>query len=355
MATPRAATSIFQGFFISYAAGPLHLCVAEISLTASKHFGVLGRSWARMIVVFALASACMPADARASAVTPGTIIQLYDSYGTTGGGEFDGQIVGTSAQIDFISFCLETNEYFTPGQNLLVQDVSTEARAGGSGGPHPDPISNETAYLFTQFALGTLSDYAFASSGSDRVADANSLQRALWYLEQELGTTDTLTELTALDYQAAVWVNEATNAGWTDTGNVHVLNLLRQDSTGNYTIKAQDQLYYQSVPEPASHGKATPPVLSSIVRPCRRVRIACRDIHSVHSIPHQLPHRSRPSSRLMNRFARTYPAPTTRLRLFTFKMRLSRTSVRGPTGWSVRCCRSARTAWGRFRCRPAGV
>jgi len=185
-------------------------------------------------------------------ITPGTIIQLYDSFGTTGGGEFNGQIVGTSSAFDFISFCLETNEYFSPGQNLLVNDVSYEARAGGSGGPHPDPISNETAYLFTQFSLQTLSNYAFNSVGSDRVDDANSLQRAIWYLEQELGTVDTTVELAALDLQASQWVDEATSAGWTSIGNVRVLNLLRTDASGNYTVKAQDQLYYQSVPEPGS-------------------------------------------------------------------------------------------------------
>src|SRR5262245_42744835 len=185
-------------------------------------------------------------------VAPGTIIQLYDSYGTTGGGEFNGQIVGTSTAFDFISFCLETNEYFSPGQNLRVDDVSTEARSGGSGGPQPDPISFATAYLFTQFFQKTLSDYAFASTGSDRVDDANSLQRAIWYSEQELGTVDTLTELQTLDLQAWKWVNEASAAGWTDVGNVRVLNLLRQDGSGNYTVKAQDQLYYEQVPEPSS-------------------------------------------------------------------------------------------------------
>jgi hypothetical protein len=177
-------------------------------------------------------------------LSPGSVIRLYDSYGSTGGGEFNGQVVGTSAAIDFISFCLEINEYFSPGQNLLVKDVSTEARNGGAGGPSPDPISYATAYLFTEFALQTLTGYDFGS-GAARLASANSLQRAIWYLEQEI-------PMGQLDAQALAWVNQATAAGWTDVGNVRVLNLLRQDLTGAYTLNAQDQLYLQSVPEPAS-------------------------------------------------------------------------------------------------------
>lgn len=179
-------------------------------------------------------------------LAPGSVIRLYDSYGTTGGGEFNGQIVGTSAAIDFISFCLELNEYFSPGQSLLVRDISTEARNGGAGGPSPDPISYATAYLFTEFSLQTLSGYDFGSEAA-RVASANSLQRAIWYLEQEI-------PMSQLDAQALAWVDQATaaTAGWTSVGNVRVLNLLRQDSTGAYTLNAQDQLYLQSVPEPAS-------------------------------------------------------------------------------------------------------
>ena len=178
-------------------------------------------------------------------VAAGNIIRLYDSFGNTGGGEFNGQIVGTSPAVDFISFCLETNEFFTPGQDLLVSGVSNAARAGGVGGGNPDPISNLTAYLFTQFSLGTLSNYSFGSTGADRVADANSLQRALWFLEEE---TTSLT-----DIQASLWVDEAQKAvaaGWSNS-QVRVLNLMRRDGSGNFTIRAQDQLYF-SVSEPST-------------------------------------------------------------------------------------------------------
>ena len=50
--------------------------------------------------------------------------------------------------------------------------------------------------------------------------------------------------------QAQTWVNAAIAAatvGWSSPGNVSVLNLLNANGT-----KAQDQLYYKSVPEPGS-------------------------------------------------------------------------------------------------------
>jgi hypothetical protein len=194
--------------------------------------------------------------ASADIVTAGSYVVLSDSFGTTGGGEFNGQIVGTSPAVDFISFCLETNEYFTPGQPLLVSSISDAATmggvAGGSFNPvtgrYEDPVRSATEWLFTQFATQTLTGYAFASTGADRVNSANALQNALWYLENEV---------TSVSGQAQTWVNAAIAAelsGWVDPGNVVVLNLLRRDGNGHYTVKAQDQLIYQSVPEPGTTG-----------------------------------------------------------------------------------------------------
>jgi hypothetical protein len=99
--------------------------------------------------------------------------------------------------------------------------------------------------------LGTLNGYAFGdpvspSGIAERVADANSLQLAFWFLEQEVAYS-------ALDSQAKTWVTAALNSGFTGLGNVHVLNLFQLDANGKVTAKAQDQLYYvHSVPEPGS-------------------------------------------------------------------------------------------------------
>lgn len=189
--------------------------------------------------------------AGAVSIAPGSYIRLYDSYGTTSGGEFNLDVVGSPAGFDAIVFCLETNEFMSFGQVLLVDDISTEARLGGTGGGSPDPISYETAYLFTQFSLGTLSSYDFAGPSPLRTPDANSLQTAIWFLENELGATT----LAQLDAQAKAWVIEAQNANWSSLGKVRVLNLKRQAGDGSFSVFAQDQLYYDpTIPEPGAVG-----------------------------------------------------------------------------------------------------
>jgi hypothetical protein len=204
----------------------------------------------RTVAAVALASLAFASSAAATPVlTAGSKIKLYDSYGNTGGGEFGADIVGTSSAIDFVTFCIEYNEHFSPGQELLVSAVSTQAVLGGVGGGNPDPLDPRTAYLFTKFTLGTLGGYDFASTGTPRVSDANSLQKAIWYIEQEISSLSG-------DSQALAWFAEADNAvtsgAWAGLGNVRALNLLRKDSSGNFTVQAQDQLYMLPVPEPST-------------------------------------------------------------------------------------------------------
>lgn len=180
-------------------------------------------------------------------VYSGDLITLADSYGNTGGGEFKANILGKGSTVDFITFCLEKNELFTPGHQLKVASVTTAAVNGGVAGGNPDPIDARTAYLFTQYTLGTLGGYDYANTGAARVADANSLQLAFWLLENEITSTT--------DAQALAWIAQATTAindgDWYGLGNVRVLNLMKKDRWGNFTVKSQDQLYL-FVPEPGS-------------------------------------------------------------------------------------------------------
>jgi hypothetical protein len=85
----------------------------------------------------------------------------------------------------FQTFCLETNEFVTIPGNYYV-DLSNEARAGGAGGGTPDPISVGTAWLYRQFATGSLSGYDYDPDG-DREESAGLLQNAIWCLENEIG------------------------------------------------------------------------------------------------------------------------------------------------------------------------
>ena len=136
--------------------------------------------------------------------------------GANNGGSFNIDKIGDDEGILFSTFCLERNEYFSPGETLLVGSVSNAAVQGGLSGGNPDPISSATAFLFYQWATDQI---------AHTTANANALQLAIWHLEGELEKTPGFDTLT-----------------------------LTNDARGNYTVHAQSQLIYNptSVPEPAT-------------------------------------------------------------------------------------------------------
>jgi hypothetical protein len=84
----------------------------------------------------------------------------------------------------FQSFCLEAFEYL-PLNTTYNAVPNTRAVEGGIG-PAGDPISKGTAYLYYQFASGTLAGYDYADA-IDRTKSAEGLQKAIWALEDEGG------------------------------------------------------------------------------------------------------------------------------------------------------------------------
>lgn len=183
------------------------------------------------IAIFCLMVSAFTANA--DPINVGDIIKLYDGPGTTGGGEFK---VYKSGQYLFDTFCLETDEYFNYGADLVVASITENAIAGGSGGPEPDPIDPRTAYLYYHFRMGDLKDYNY-SDPNGRVNSANDLQQAIWYIEGETpGVNNYFVELA----QSKIESGE-----WSGLGNVRVMNLT--DAVGN---KKQDQLVL--VPEPST-------------------------------------------------------------------------------------------------------
>jgi len=181
----------------------------------------------------------------------GTVLGI--TYSAGAGGEFtikpiDGPLVGVESNYSsltkniknapsFQSFCLETRETMSSGEYVF----NTKAIEGGVG-PGGDPISPETAYLYTQFARGVLSSYDYSNTGVGRSVSAAELQRAIWELE---GETIGSGQLPATTGQAATWKAEATAAAWATIRNVRVLNIT--DASGS--IK-QDMLVL--VPTPAA-------------------------------------------------------------------------------------------------------
>jgi hypothetical protein len=164
-------------------------------------------------------------------------------FGTTGGGEFQVELVAgwsftpTSLGYDkgFETFCVEINEHIRFDQKYYV-DISDAAIRGGAAGQEPpgsgrDPLDPKTAYLYTRFITGSLTGYDYENTGIGRVASADAFQRVIWYIENEITTLPS--------GLATTFYNDAAAASWTDIGNIRIMNVYaNEDLTGN----RQDQL-----------------------------------------------------------------------------------------------------------------
>lgn len=191
----------------------------------------------------------IPISSYADPISVGETIYLYDRYGSTNGGAFGVQNTSGGASHPandlFLTFCLETNEYFVPGQALRVGNISTNAVHGGSGGYNSavggDPLDSRTAFLYYHFRANDLDDLTSGNPPGQRfaynVAGADALQTAIWYIEQESGGQN--------NYLVALANNAIASGQWNGLGAVRVMNLVSPN--GN---RAQDQLVL--VPEPST-------------------------------------------------------------------------------------------------------
>jgi hypothetical protein len=156
----------------------------------------------------------------------------------------------------FQTFCVETGEFVSQPMNVNVSTTYAGGAEGWShavmGGTPPlgDNLETKTAYLYTQFATGLLSNYAYTApvNGLTRAQTAGALQRVIWSLEGEGGDDFTQQYMgvslgSGQVSLANAWLQEASNAGWTGIGDVRVLNM--STVTGGL---AQDQLYLVPAP-----------------------------------------------------------------------------------------------------------
>ena len=220
----------------------------------------------RVFTVVSLAM-CTAGPALGAGVFVGHVA-LFDSYGTTGGGEFRASTTdlsftpvnsGTSFQGGiastaglFETFCVEYNEeinFNTPYRAYLNDRTlaSDSAYNGGAHGGNADQLDSMTAYLYTAFMNHTLASGYDYSNAFTRSADADALQTAIWHIEQE----DDGSGLSGL---ALAYWTEAYNAvnvahTWSGIGNVRILNLV-DDAGGNH----QDQLVMIPLPGVAGMG-----------------------------------------------------------------------------------------------------
>jgi len=200
----------------------------------------------RAVVFFSLLTLLSTggAIADASPLMPGDDIRILNGPGTTGGGEFTIVVDETTS---FVSFCLQQTEYINFVNAFNVDSISSYAVsdpvARGGDAQGKDYLSEQTAFLYTQFRDGTLTGYNYG--GPNRWQSANDLQYAIWMFEQEIPTI--------LSNPFVMLANNAVTLGtWSGLGNVRVMNLSLNG------VESQDQLMLvpgrdiTEVPEPAS-------------------------------------------------------------------------------------------------------
>jgi hypothetical protein len=151
----------------------------------------------RNAVLAAVVTLAMAQSAVAASVTFYRINGYYSgqggeftAIGTPYVGHYDPLATATHPThgVGFQTFCLELDERLQMG---VTYDYTIDSWAieGGVGGPSPDPLSYGTAWLYSQFARGTLADYDY-DPNAGRSSSAAELQEAFWWLEDELDLAD---------------------------------------------------------------------------------------------------------------------------------------------------------------------
>jgi hypothetical protein len=166
-------------------------------------------------------------------VSVGDYVKIgYGIGNANGGGSFS---VSLDGEYLFDTFCLERNEYITPGQSYWIGGLTEVAVEGGLSGGNPDPLSSEAAYLFSRWSSWTIAHTA---------ANANALQLAIWKLEGEWPSV--------LTGQALDYYNEAFGNADGSLYGVKVMNMygFYNQRNGEYSEFKQDMLV--GVPEPAT-------------------------------------------------------------------------------------------------------
>lgn len=118
-------------------------------------------------------------------VARGYVIAGGTTFGTANGTAMEGVALPGGFGLGFETFCIEINQFISlPG--TYDASISLGARPGGAGGDGTvDNISIGTAFLYSQFAAGSLAGYTYAN-GSGRAASAENLQKAIWFMEDEI-------------------------------------------------------------------------------------------------------------------------------------------------------------------------
>lgn len=175
----------------------------------------------------------------------------FTVYDFNGALETDGYVSKTSdigwRDPSFQTFCLESSEPAVSPSNFVI---GSAAKSGGNESVNGrDPISQGTAWLYSQFAMGTLSKYF--DDPDRRSTNAGLLQQAIWWLEGEDGNRDRTTNyyynLAVTQFQGKTEAEKSAAEGFL---GVYVLNNTYFEGQGKKKKEknAQDFLYHVRVP-----------------------------------------------------------------------------------------------------------
>jgi hypothetical protein len=185
----------------------------------------------------------VPQPAMADAVYVGDTIKLdwaSSTHNPANGGPF--LLTDLTTNAAFLTFCLEMNEYFSPGAVMSIDTISKAAVKGGLGGGNPDPISQETAWLYKHFREGDLWSITGISQTTNNTF---ALQDAIWMLEEEKAPN-------AINPFINFLVSNSNVASSADLAYVSVVNPVTYYANGAISAYKQSQLTYSNVPEPGS-------------------------------------------------------------------------------------------------------
>ncbi len=216
-----------------------------------------------------LAAAALLAISGAQASASTIVLNTNNFSDSAGGGEFAATVTSPSSlgintagystnaatqtifNGNFETFCLEANVEFNPGVTYNVSVSQTVLKTGG-------PLTIGAAWLYTQFAAGTLSGYNYSQTSKtggqyDRAISALGLQYAIWYLQaqSEPGNGPLITLTDANNHGAGAFLTDLANSAYSATkfnannGTLGVAALVLT-TVGNPNDYHQDQLVLTS-------------------------------------------------------------------------------------------------------------
>lgn len=149
----------------------------------------------------------------------------------------------------FQTFCLEGDEQIKSG--VTYEAVLNDKVVGKSQG-EGDPLSLGAAFLYYEFAKGTLDGYSYTGGTDARKTSAGLLQNTLWWLEGEMNQSYTSSNPFMLQVVRKFNSRAGAKANNEGTYSVGVLNLYTQGHVGESNYGGQDLIVVTSVPEPAT-------------------------------------------------------------------------------------------------------